>query len=69
MSTSKNGLDAFERSLKEGLDHFEVPYNSADWTQMERVLNGGNRGWWVSSVGLSILVAGFAVVGERLHHV
>lgn len=63
MSTSKNGLDAFERSLRESLDQFEVPYNSADWTQMERTLNGGNRGWWVSGVGLSVLVAGLVVVG------
>lgn len=63
MDTSKNGLDAFERSLREGLDQFEVPYNSADWTQMERALNGGNRAWWVSGVGLSVLVAGLVVVG------
>ena len=63
MSTSKNGLDAFERSLRENLDQFEVPYNSADWTQMERTLNGGRRGWWVSGIGLSVLVAGLVVVG------
>ncbi len=63
MSTSKNGLDAFERSLRESLDQFEVPYNSADWTQMERTLNGGNRAWWVSGLGLSVLVAGLVVVG------
>jgi PKD repeat protein len=63
MSTSKNGLDAFERSLRESLDQFEVPYNSADWTQMERTLNGGNRAWLVSGVGLSVLVAGLFVVG------
>ncbi len=63
MSTSKNGLDAFERSLRESLDQFEVPYNSADWTQMERSLNGNGRGWWVSGVGLSVLVAGLVTVG------
>lgn len=63
MSTSKNGLDAFERSLRDSLEQFEVPYNSADWTQMERTLNGGGRAWWVSGVGLSILVAGLVVVG------
>ena len=63
MSTSKNGLDAFERSLRESLDQFEVPYNSVDWTQMERTLNGGGRGWWVSGLGLSILVVGLVVVG------
>ncbi len=63
MSTSNNGLDAFERSLRESLNQFEVPYNSADWTQMERSLNGGARGWWVSGVGLSVLVAGLVVVG------
>ncbi|MBP7513515.1 MAG: PKD domain-containing protein [Flavobacteriales bacterium] len=63
MSTSKTGLDAFERSLKDSLDQFEVPYNSADWTQMERSLNGNSRGWWVSGLGLSVLVAGLVVVG------
>ena len=63
MSTSKTGLDAFERSLKDSLDQFEVPYNSADWTQMERSLNGNGRGWWVSGLGLSVLVAGLVVVG------
>ena len=63
MSTSKNGLDAFERSLREGLDQFEVPYNSADWIQMERALNGGSRAWWVSGAGLSFLLAGLVVVG------
>ena len=63
MDTSKNGLDAFERCLKDSLEQFEVPYNSADWTQMERALDGGSRGWWVSGVGLSVLVAGFLAVG------
>ena len=62
MSTSKHGLDAFERSLRDSLDQFEVPYNSADWTQMERSLNGGTRGWWVSGIGLSVLVAGLGLV-------
>lgn len=63
MSTSKTGLDAFERSLKESLDQFEVPYNSADWAQMERSLNGNGRGWWVSGLGLSVLLAGLVVAG------
>lgn len=63
MSTSKNGLDAFERSLRESLEQYEVPYNSADWTQMERSLNGGSRGWWVSGLGLTVLTAGMLVVG------
>lgn len=63
MSTSKNGLDAFERSMRDSLDQFEVPYNSSDWAQMERTLNGGGRSWWVSGIGLSVLVAGLVVAG------
>jgi PKD repeat protein len=63
MSTSNNGLDAFERSLRESLDQFEVPYNSSDWAQMERSLNGNSRSWWASGVGLSVLIAGLVVAG------
>jgi len=31
MAGSMNELDAFERRLKESIDQYEVPYNSADW--------------------------------------
>lgn len=33
------GQDAFERSLREALGNYEVPYNSADWTQLEKRLD------------------------------
>lgn len=33
------GQDAFERSLREALDTYEVPYNSADWAQLEQRLD------------------------------
>lgn len=58
----KNGMtnapDAFERSLRESLDSYEVPYNSADWSQMERELDkisGIKRG---TSVGMLALLIG-----------
>ncbi len=35
----KNAPDAFEQALRESLDSYEVPYNSADWSQMERELD------------------------------
>ncbi len=63
MSTSRNGLDPFEQKLKDNLEGFEVPYNSADWADMERTLAGGRAGWWMSGVGLSVLLAGSLAVG------
>jgi gliding motility-associated-like protein len=33
------GQDAFERALREALDNYEVPYNSADWAQLEKRLD------------------------------
>lgn len=64
MAGSTNELDAFERRLKEHLDQYEVPYNSADWVQMERALASGVRGWGrgrVLMVGL--LLAGGLLIG------
>lgn len=55
MSTSKNALDAFEQRLKDSLEQFEVPYNSSDWTQLERSLNNGRSSWWFSAAGISLL--------------
>lgn len=52
----KNGPDAFERALRESLDSFEVPYNSADWSQLERELNKGAGLTRSSSAGLLALL-------------
>lgn len=46
-----NGLDAFERSIKGSLEQFEVPYNSADWTQLQQALDSSDRSSWFGSYG------------------
>lgn len=56
-----NDLDRFERQLKESLNGYEVPYNSADWAQMDRALSSGVKGW---SNGKTLLAA--AVVAGLL---
>lgn len=59
-----NELDAFERRLKENLDQYEVPYNSADWAQMERALASGVRSWGHGrALGVSLLLAGGLLIG------
>ena len=63
MATMNNGIDPFEQKLKDSLDHYEVPYNSSDWAQMEKALNGGHKGWWLSGLGLSIMAAGTLLIG------
>ncbi|MCB0790598.1 MAG: PKD domain-containing protein [Flavobacteriales bacterium] len=51
---------AFEQRIKDALEQFEVPYNSADWAQMERTLDATERsGRW----GGSAWIAGLAGVG------
>lgn len=35
-----SGLNGFEQAVKEALEPYEVPYNSADWSQLERALDG-----------------------------
>jgi gliding motility-associated-like protein len=59
MNGMKNAPDAFERALRESLDSYEVPYNSADWSQMERELDkvtGVKRG--TSAAMLALLMSG-----------
>lgn len=62
MDTGNKGMDAFEQQLRNSLSQFEVPYNSADWTHMERALDGNQRGGWITGAGVSILVAGLALM-------
>lgn len=64
MAERKNELDAFDQHVRGSLEQFEVPYNSADWTQLERTLDGERRGWWFSGAGLAtLLIAGAVAVG------
>lgn len=54
----KKGQDAFERSLKEALEPYEVPYNSADWAQLEKQLDERKGPGWQSSAALYALLLG-----------
>lgn len=65
MTAHKNGLDPFEQRIKDGLDQYEVPYNSADWSHLERRLNGTEAFHWRKGLGLAagILIGGLLVGG------
>lgn len=61
-------VDPFERSLKQALDQYEVPYNSADWSKLERKLDQGSGPSWHASAGLyALLLSGTLAVGTSLH--
>ncbi len=53
-----NGLNPFERSIKDSLEPYEVPYNSADWAQLERSLDQGSGSGRVNRSGLYALLIG-----------
>ena len=56
-----NGMNAFERSVKDSLESYEVPYNSADWAQLEKVLDQGKGSGRVSRSGLYALLLGGSI--------
>ena len=55
------GTDAFERALKDSVESYEVPYNSADWAQLERQLDKEGGSGWQASIGLYALLLGGAL--------
>lgn len=57
--------DGFERSVKDALEDFQVPYNSADWARLEQALDGKERGAWSKGSGFlaALLAAGVTVAG------
>jgi len=59
-----NGLNEFERSVKDALEPYEVPYNSADWAQLERTLDQGDNSGRVSRSGLYALLFGGALAAS-----
>lgn len=64
MGTMNNEQDAFEQKLRESLDQFEVPYNSSDWAQLERALNGTSAvSRWSNGRTISAVVAGALLIG------
>lgn len=51
------GMDAFERSVRDALQHYEVPYNSSDWNQLaERMDQGAGRAERNASTAMSMLL-------------
>ncbi|MCB0784204.1 MAG: hypothetical protein KDC02_08305, partial [Flavobacteriales bacterium] len=58
-------MDAFEQKIRDVLEPFEVPYNSADWSQMERMLDGQKRGVRAgrSAWGIALLLIMGATAG------
>jgi len=64
MGGTEPGRNGFEQRLKESIDQYEVPYNSADWAQMERALSSGVRGWGHGrSLVVGALIAGALLIG------
>lgn len=64
MAVNSNEMDAFEQRLKESLEHYEVPYNSADWAQMERALASGVRSWGTGRAWIAgLLLTGGLLIG------
>ena len=62
------GFDAFERSLKNSLESYEVPYNSSDWARLEERMDRQGGGQWQASAGLYVLLLGGALaVGTTMH--
>ncbi len=57
----KNGSDAFERALKDSLESYEVPFNSADWAQLEKALNKNEHRAAKTSLGLLALLFGGSI--------
>lgn len=53
-----DGMSAFEKAVKGSLEPYEVPYNSADWNQLEQRLDGQNASSRVSRAGLYALLLG-----------
>lgn len=64
-----NGLNAFERTVKDSLEPYEVPYNSADWAQLERKMDQGKLTHRVSRSGLYALLLGGSIAAASSFHV
>lgn len=62
MGVDSNNMDAFEQKLRETLENYEVPYNSSDWSQMERALASGVRGWGHGRTVIAGLLLGAALL-------
>ncbi len=63
------GLNAFERTVKDSLEPYEVPYNSADWAQLERMMDQGKLTHRVSRSGLYALLLGGSIAAASSFYV
>ena len=64
MADSRNTFGAFEQRIKDSLEQFEVPYNSSDWAQLEKAMDGPrNVRWWTTPGMIAALLAGSLFVG------
>lgn len=61
MVWNMNGPNEFERSIKEALEPYEVPYNSADWAQLERNLVQSSANGRVNRSGFYALLLGGSI--------
>jgi PKD repeat protein len=66
MSTSNTGSDLFEQRLRDSLAQYEVPYNSADWKDLERAMDSDRRGWWFGTAGLATIAGMATLVGGTI---
>ena len=61
------GYDPFEHSIRESLGSYEVPYNSADWNQLERRMDQrGGSGRALSAGLIALLFGGTVAAGSAL---
>ncbi len=64
MADKMNIPDAFERRIKDSLDQYEVPFNSSDWAELEKALDGPrNVAWWLTPGMVAAFLAGTLIVG------
>ncbi len=62
MVCNMNGMNEFERSVKDSLEPYEVPYNSADWAQLERnLVRQSSANGRVNRSGLYALLLGGSI--------
>lgn len=70
MADTRNEMDAFEEQVKAHLQHYEVPYNQADWAQMDRALSSGVRSWGLGRAWVAgLLLAGGLLIGGSAYYI
>jgi len=58
MAHEMNGADAFERAVKNSMESYELPFNSADWNELERELGSTSGTTRNSTAALIALLFG-----------